>query len=50
MTKEGEQALEDKRSRLDAVVRRGRTGKAKEKIGGVLKFLADKGVMLCFHI
>lgn len=44
MTKEEKENLEDKLSGIDATIRSGKKEKAKEKICGVLKFLADKGV------
>lgn len=43
MTKSEKEDLEDKLSGIDAAVRSGKKEKAKEKIFGVLKFLADKG-------
>ena len=43
VTKEEKEELEDKLSGIDAAVRRGKREKAREKIVGVLKFLADKG-------
>lgn len=43
MTKAEKEDLEDKLSGIDAAVRSGKKEKAKEKIFGVLKFLADKG-------
>ena len=43
MTKAEKEDLEDKLSGIDAAVKSGKKEKAKEKIVGVLKFLADKG-------
>lgn len=43
MTKDEKEDLEDKLSGIDAAVRSGKKEKVKEKICGVLKFLADKG-------
>ena len=43
MTKAEKEDLEDKLSGIDAAVKSGKKEKAKEKICGVLKFLADKG-------
>lgn len=43
MTKDEKEELEDKLSGIDAAVKSGKNEKAKEKIGAVLKFLADKG-------
>lgn len=43
MTKEEKEELEDKLSGIDAAVRSGKREKEREKIVGVLKFLADKG-------
>lgn len=43
MNKEEKEDLEDKVSGIDAAVKSGKKDKAKEKIFGVLKFLADKG-------
>lgn len=43
MTKDEKEDLEDKLSGIDAAVKSGKKEKAKEKICGVLKFLADKG-------
>lgn len=43
MTKVEKENLEDKVSGIDANIRSGKNEKAKEKICGVLKFLADKG-------
>ena len=43
VTKEEKEELEDKLSGIDAAVRSGKREKAREKIVGVLKFLADKG-------
>ena len=43
MSKDEKDDLEDKLSGIDAAVKSGKKEKAKEKIAGVLKFLADKG-------
>lgn len=43
LTKEEKEELEDKISGIDMAVKSGKKEKAKEKICGVLKFLADKG-------
>ena len=44
MSKEEKEELEDKLSGIDIAVKSGKKEKAKEKIGAVLKFVADKGV------
>ena len=43
LSKDEKDDLEDKLSGIDTVVKSGKKEKAKEKIVGVLKFLADKG-------
>ena len=43
MTKEEKEELEDKVSGIEATLRSGKKEKAREKVCGVLKFLADKG-------
>lgn len=43
MTKEEKEELEDKVSGIEATLRNGKKEKAREKVCGVLKFLADKG-------
>lgn len=43
MTKSEKEDLEDKLSGIDVAVKSGKKEKSKEKIFGVLKFLADKG-------
>lgn len=43
LTKDEKDDLEDKLSGIDSAVKNNKNEKAKEKIVGVLKFLADKG-------